>query len=243
MNKTKIEWVKNPDGTQGYTLNPVKGKCPMACSYCYARKMYDRFKWNPEVRYDPMVLNNVRRKLHFSEGYRIFVGSTMELFNEKWIKPWWLWEILAFCAKFPQHTFQFLTKCPEKLGYYEFPDNCWVGVTATNNRMFHDALAYLEQIKATVRYISIEPCLERILSDFGSIPRDILDWLIIGAQTKPYRPPAIQDVEEIVRACDKAGVPVFLKDNLIPLLNQHRVWEWEWAISPNGKLRQEMPNG
>ncbi|GAH72781.1 unnamed protein product, partial [marine sediment metagenome] len=24
-NKTLIEWVKNPDGTQGYTLNPITG--------------------------------------------------------------------------------------------------------------------------------------------------------------------------------------------------------------------------
>lgn len=24
MNKTKIEWVKNPDGTQGYTWNPTE---------------------------------------------------------------------------------------------------------------------------------------------------------------------------------------------------------------------------
>ena len=35
MNKTKIEWVKNNDGTQGYTINPVKGLCPMACPVCF----------------------------------------------------------------------------------------------------------------------------------------------------------------------------------------------------------------
>ena len=35
MNKTKIEWVKNPDGTQGYTFNPITG-CLNNCDYCYA---------------------------------------------------------------------------------------------------------------------------------------------------------------------------------------------------------------
>ena len=25
MNKTSIDWVKNPDGSQGYTLNPITG--------------------------------------------------------------------------------------------------------------------------------------------------------------------------------------------------------------------------
>ena len=38
MNKTKIEWVKNPDGTQGYTWNPITG-CLNGCEYCYARKL------------------------------------------------------------------------------------------------------------------------------------------------------------------------------------------------------------
>ena len=43
MNKTKRPWTD-------YTLNPVKGLCPMACPYCYARAMYKRFKWNPKIR-------------------------------------------------------------------------------------------------------------------------------------------------------------------------------------------------
>jgi len=38
MNKTKIQWVKNPDGTQGYTWNPITG-CLNGCEYCYARKL------------------------------------------------------------------------------------------------------------------------------------------------------------------------------------------------------------
>ena len=43
-------------------------------------------------------------------------------------------------------------------------------------------------------------------------------WVIIGSQTKPYKPPKIEWVKEIVEACDKAGIPVFLKDNLKPLI-------------------------
>ena len=38
MNRTTIEWVKNPDGTQGYTWNPITG-CLNGCPYCYARKL------------------------------------------------------------------------------------------------------------------------------------------------------------------------------------------------------------
>src|SRR4030042_7017041 len=38
MNRTPIEWVKNPDGSRGYTWNPITG-CLNGCEYCYARKL------------------------------------------------------------------------------------------------------------------------------------------------------------------------------------------------------------
>ncbi|GAH61451.1 unnamed protein product [marine sediment metagenome] len=67
MSQSGIEWTD-------WTLNPIKGKCPVACPYCYARKMYDRFRWNPEVRFVPSVFNDLPKK-----PVRVFVGSTMEL--------------------------------------------------------------------------------------------------------------------------------------------------------------------
>ena len=53
MQKTQIEWVKNPDGTQGYTWNPITG-CLNGCEYCYARKLANgrlraRYLANPDV--------------------------------------------------------------------------------------------------------------------------------------------------------------------------------------------------
>lgn len=38
MNQTTIEWVRNPDGTQGFTWNPITG-CLNGCEYCYARRL------------------------------------------------------------------------------------------------------------------------------------------------------------------------------------------------------------
>ena len=64
MNKTKIEWTD-------YTINPVKGLCPMACSYCYARAMYKRFRWNPEIRYDDWSDNILRYKLLDGKGEKV----------------------------------------------------------------------------------------------------------------------------------------------------------------------------
>lgn len=50
-------------------------------------------------------------------------------------------------------------------------------------------------------------------------------------------------IDEIVAACDKAGVPVFLKNNLMPLVEQvfGRENYLSPILTPDGDLRQEMP--
>lgn len=271
MNRTKIEWCD-------YTINPVKGLCPMACDYCYARRMYKRFKWNPEIRL------NVNCFLPFLETMkrkpsRIFIGSTMELFGD-WIKPEWMQFIFERVRMLPEHTFIFLTKCPQNLiKFSPFPENCWVGVTATGHIAFWKALSYLKDIKARVKYLSLEPMLESIKilpSPFTNFEQNNsatkvtnaltlagISWLIIGSCTgtkkdmeelcKRYpnltlmpwgkkwtAQPCIKDLREIVEAADRAGVKVFLKDNLEPLIPQERPFR-RFSGGLLGNLRQELP--
>ena len=85
----------------------------------------------------------------------------------------------------------------------------------------------------------------RLFKDAG------INWLIIGAQTKPTVYPRIEWIQETVEAADKAGIPVFLKNNLKPILTDN--WPNQpWAFTdgyytddehPNidRHLRQEMP--
>ncbi|KKN71458.1 hypothetical protein LCGC14_0420370 [marine sediment metagenome] len=76
-----------------------------------------------------------------------------------------------------------------------------------------------------------------------------ISWVIIGSQTKPYKPPKIEWVQEIVEATDRAGIPVFLKDNLIPLLwgkkepfiKGHEDLCWLNKDTLKWELRQESP--
>ena len=44
--------------------------------------------------------------------------------------------------------------------------------------------------------------------------------------------PKIEWVEEIIRVCDKAGIPVFIKNNLKPVM-RNSAW----------RIRQEVPDG
>jgi len=241
MSKTNIDWCD-------YTINPVKGLCPMACEYCYARRMYKRFKWNPEIRYQPIdwinrEINRIdNRRGAVGENARIFVGSTMELFGD-WVSPEYLRRLFVLISGWPQHTFIFLTKQPQNLiKWSPFLSNCWVGVSITQSAMYTWAMDYLDSICAEVKFLSFEPLLDWridpvvLAEDFVN---QQLDWIIIGQQTpiSAKTQPKLEWIREIVGAADKAGIPVFLKNSL------SSIWDIDlpkWAIRDGG-LRQEFP--
>jgi len=207
MIKTKIPWAD-------YTINPVKGLCPMACPYCYARKMYKRFKWNPEIRLIPLFDFQVK------EGSRIFVGSTIELFGE-WIKSEWLAYIFKWVRAHPQHVFIFLTKCPQNLKQWSpFPDNCWIGMTVDTFARYGNITDTFSGIKASVKFVSFEPMLDYT-------PPDLLyvNWIIIGSQTQPVKHPPELWVRDLIKEAGKFSIPVFIKE---PLSSHYNIHRWEF---------------
>ena len=214
MNKTKIDWCD-------FTINPVKGYCPVGCPYCYARKLYDRFKWDKTIRYVAYLLPGLAYPVKIPS--RIFVGSTMELFGP-WVKESWMADILGDVRRFSRHTFIFLTKRPwELLKWNPWPKNCFVGASVTNNRELALVSQHFDHVVAKVKFLSFEPLLERLVC---LVPWPA-DWVIIGAQTQPLKLPSLEWVEEIEKAADRAGIPVFEKSSLTKLLKR--------------PLRQEFP--
>lgn len=208
--------VKKTIGWADYTINPIKGLCPVGCSYCYARRMYKRFHWNTEIRFSQLVFFSTD---NIPKGSRVFVGSTMELFG-KWVKKEWMETILTICQQREDIVWIFLTKCPQNLPP-KFPDNCWVGCSVTANGDMTRAYYGLANLKAGKRFISFEPLHGQIGMDDHVRIKEWLDWVIIGAQT-PYSvktAPRIEWVKEIVVSADKYKIPVFLKSNL------HKVFE------------------
>jgi len=211
MNETKIPWAD-------YTINQVKGLCPLACSYCYARRLYKRFKWDETIRFAPDVFNDLPK---MKAGSRVFVGSTIELFG-KWIDPAWMRLTFERVKAHPELTFIFLTKQPKALiEFSPFPDNVWVGVSATNTQMLMQGCSDLESVRANVKFLSVEPLLDWSYSWTESylvnaLNRAKIGWLIIGAQTPRSEKtfPKWEWVKEIIESADKADIPVFLKDNL-----------------------------
>ncbi|KKN64719.1 hypothetical protein LCGC14_0488510 [marine sediment metagenome] len=276
MNRTSIEWVKNPDGTQGYTWNPITG-CLNGCEYCYARKLAntrlkERYLANdnvaePDERIDfDMGANGIFTNPFYPRfwedkigeplrgnrlGKGIFTCNMSDLFGIG-IPEEWTNKVLNIASLTPENRFYLLTKQPQNLTKFSpFPDNCWVGVTTTGEQqMWNKAMFGLGQIQAKVKFLSLEPLLEHQAiypSWLTLLGRPLIQWVIIGQKTpivayeKPYWP-KIEWVKEIVEACDKAGIPVFLKQNLWDCLYTY-AWDDDifWATD-KAKLRQELPN-
>lgn len=225
MQKTKIEWCD-------ITINPVKGLCPMACDYCYARRMYKRFKWNPEIRYDGYSdFDRLTNK-----PSRVFVGSTMELFGD-WINPDWMHMIYAKILSRPQHTFTFLTKQPQNLiKFSPYPDNCWIGVSTNGNDSNSGLEDVFRNIQAKVKFVSIEPLLDYTPMDFRWV-----DWVIVGRQTPPTKQtePNIDWITNIIMDARTSHVPIFLKNNLYSILPDDSLY-WKLGYE-NGHFTEAMP--
>jgi protein gp37 len=100
-----------------------------------------------------------------------------------------------------RHTYQILTKRPERMvGRTPFisrvPDNCWLGASV-ENKQFYRRIPYLNQIDATVRFLSVEP----MLGPMDDIPLEGIRWLIVGTESGPGA--RFTDLDWIRRLRDK----------------------------------------
>lgn len=224
--------LNNNIGWCSATWNPVVG-CTNNCPYCYAVKMAKRlasmgcykyhvvlkqgeihkeyFDWNGKTYFEP---RDLKQPLHVKKPQRIFVCSMGDLLC-KAVPSAWIEQILDIVKKCPQHTFQFLTQNPERYSEFNWPDNCWLGITVRNNNEKERTSPLLEA-GAKVRYLSIEPCLENI--NFNATSRNDalwlwhISWVIVGCATDSRAKDCkIEWIESIVEQCDSAGVPVWVK--------------------------------
>jgi len=273
MNKTSIEWVRNPDGTQGFTWNPitgclnhVNGMCKGGNFSCYAYKLANgrlkkRYLENEFECLNADLKNPFAPRFWFSKLEQpkmvkkpsgIFACDMGELFGS-WLEDdqcdVWQTAIFRVINECPQHRFYLLTKQPQNLiNFSPFPKHCWVGATLTlkvddyGKQMGMNSfatLACLKEVKTTIKFISFEPLLGQLGEGFKPIWwaeqfKEVgINWIIIGGQTKPYKPPKLEWVQEIEDAADKVNIPIFEKDNLVPLFTENEI---------TTGLRQEFPN-
>jgi protein gp37 len=202
MNRTRIEWTD-------FTWNPVTG-CLHDCSYCYARRLTVRFPANFPAGFTPAFHpGRLGQPCRVKRSSRVFVCSMADLFGA-WVPDEWISAVFETVRACPRHTFQFLTKNPERYTAFDLPENAWYGATVDGASEVHriDALRRLEG----TTFVSFEPLVEEIDPDLAAI-----DALLVGARTQPLRLPRREWVELIVRRAREAGTAVFMKDTLEPV--------------------------
>jgi len=197
LNKTKIEWCD-------FTFNPVVG-CKHGCSYCYAKRMNDRFKWIPKWNEPKFYPERCNDKMP-DKPSKIFVGSMCDLFGD-WINAEWIFMTLRVARENPQHTFQFLTKNPKRYLEFDFPKNCWLGTTIDGTEKAGIRKSRIDWLtdKHNYKFVSIEP----LLGDVSDVDLSGVNLVIVGAMTGRG---AIPPQEEWIKSI--AHKNIFWKSNI-----------------------------
>jgi protein gp37 len=207
---SSIEWTES-------TWNPVTGctKISPGCAHCYAERMANRLRAMGQERYRnafklTLQPDVVQMPLHWKRPRMIFVNSMSDLFH-KGVPADFIAECFAVMQQASQHTFQVLTKRPERAAelasQLPWPGNVWMGTTVESVDYVHRIRSLL-QIPATVRFLSLEP----LLGPMPRLPLKDIHWVIVGGESGPSaRSIEAGWVLQIRNQCVDHNVPFFFK--------------------------------
>lgn len=245
--KTGIEWTDS-------TWNPVVG-CSIispGCTNCYAMQqaasLERRFGskkyagltkvvnghpvWTGATR---LIEGTLDQPLRWKRPRRIFVNSMSDLFHES-LAELAIDKVFAIMALARRHTFQVLTKRPDRMRDYltnggatclrigirqqiealghkdigavdKVLPNVWMGTSVEDE----DRKSRLDALRATpaaVRFISAEP----LLGSLGKLDLTGIHWVIVGGESgRGARPMHPEWVREIRDQCATDGVAFYMK--------------------------------
>jgi protein gp37 len=143
---------------------------------------------------------------------RIFVNSMSDLFHQG-VPSEFIEAVWQAMAQAPWHTFQILTKRPERMavetrsGRLEKLRHVSLG-TSVESADVLNRLDDLRRVEAKVRFVSFEPLLGSVVgADLSGI-----DWAIVGGESGPRaRPMHAEWVDEIEEICRAAKTLFFFK--------------------------------
>lgn len=208
--QSHIEWTDA-------TWNPVTGctKISQGCKHCYAERMARRLQAMGSTRYvngfrvtlHPEVL---AQPLHWVKPRRIFVNSMSDVFHPE-VPDAFIEEIFSIMARTSQHTYQILTKRPERLARMAsslpFPPNVWIGTSVESQDVLY-RIDWLRVVPAHVRFLSCEP----LLGPLTNLPLEGIHWVIVGGESGPRaRAMKREWVLDIRDQCLRQGIPFFFK--------------------------------
>ncbi|GJQ61132.1 MAG: hypothetical protein SCALA702_01850 [Melioribacteraceae bacterium] len=203
---SKIEWTEK-------TWNPVTGctKVSVGCKNCYAENVAKRF-WGDrkfgDIQVHPERLSDPAKR---KKPTMYFVNSMSDLFHAD-VSTEFIGMVLSIMEMTPQHTYQVLTKRPERilpiLVEFGVPENLWIGVSVENQQTANERIPFLEELIVPVKWVSYEPALACV--DFTGF--EYIDWLVVGGESGAKKRPCKIDWFENARDwAEKNGIAFFMK--------------------------------
>lgn len=199
--RTGIEWTDA-------TWNPQVGcsRVSRGCQHCYAETQaagrlinVDAYKgvttngrFNGTVNLLPDRLD---QPVRWKRPRRIFVNSMSDLFHKN-VPVTWIADVFATMAYASQHTYQVLTKRPERMAElvaspefvtlvrgrretmglnlaWQWPlPNVWLGTSVENQRTADERVPHLLSTPAAVRFLSVEPLVGPVDLGIGDPHKD-----------------------------------------------------------------------
>ena len=228
--QSTIEWTEA-------TWNPVVGcrKVSAGCANCYAERMSKRLaamatadleagrnpgrkasylhvinnrgRWNGDVFLNDTAVDAPRQ---WRVSRVIFVNSMSDLFHED-VPLDFIHRVFTTMNDCPQHTFQVLTKRPERArelsSKLPWTPNIWMGTSVENAKVTY-RVKELRGTAAKVKFLSVEP----LIGPIPRVPIAGIDWVIVGGESGPRaRPMDPSWVRQIRDRCKARGVPFFFK--------------------------------
>jgi DNA repair photolyase len=211
-----------------HTWNPIRGKCPHDCSYCYMKRIPNV----GELRFVEKEMNT-----NLGKGNTIFVGSSTDMWARD-IPYFWIKKTLEHCDKYYENLYVFQTKNPRRFaedGNLLIWIKGFIGTTIETNReydcsdnlygyapatFFRYKWMLKEFHKSLKKFISIEPIIDFDIQTMLAWMIDINPAFIsIGADSGHNNlpePPAWK-VKKLIEEL-KQFTEVKLKSNLKRLL-------------------------
>ena len=203
----------------------------------------ERYGRNPNavVKAAPATFN---APLKWKEPRKIFTCSWSDFFIEE--ADQWRDEAWRIVESASQHTYQILTKRPERIRgnipKRNASANVWIGVSVENPR-FYWRIDKLREIESAIRFLSIEP----LLGPMPDLPLHGIDWVIVGGESGAnFRPLNIDWVRQIRDLCIEHGVAFFFKQKsgYFPKAQDRLLDGREWSEFPGRETRVGTgPNG
>ncbi len=237
--QSSISWTDS-------TWNPVRGctKVSPGCAHCYAETFAERFRGVKGHPYEQgfdlrLVPEKLREPLSWKKPRRVFVNSMSDLFQDG-VPDAFIDQAFAVMALTPQHTYQVLTKRPERMRAYmsdtrgaegvisrvnaagrAIPKGAWWNGEHTSwpwsNVWLGVSVENQHFADERIPVLLQTPAAIRFISaepllEAIDLRRADLDWVIVGGESGPgARPFDVEWAFSLVCQCSEAEIACFVK--------------------------------